>query len=156
MKEKIEKLKKQGIIAEENIGIDQIINHITRANKDLDVSRANLEIDTEASYSYAYLAMLRAGRALMFSFGYRPIGTMQHKTIVLFSESVLGEEFSVLVFKFDKMRKTRNRFTYDEPGILVSRKQTEESLKSATQFVGKVVEIIQKQGYQKILFKDNN
>lgn len=82
----IKDLENHGFIAKEQIGFDQIIKHINRAHKDLKVSEANLKIDNEAAYNYAYLAMLRTGRALMFSFGYRPIDGQQHKTIVLFSE----------------------------------------------------------------------
>lgn len=93
--------------------------------------------------------MLRAGRALMFSFGFRPIDGQQHKTVVLFSEAVLGKEFSKLVAAFNQMRKFRNRFTYDEPGILVSRVQTEQSLKNAQQFVEKITMFIQKKNPQK-------
>jgi len=66
-------LENRGFIAKEEIGFDQIIKHINRASQDLKVSDANLKIDNEAAYNYAYLAMLRTGRALIFSFGYRPI-----------------------------------------------------------------------------------
>jgi len=54
-----------------------------------------------------------------------------------------------LVAKFDRMRKFRNRFTYEEPGILVSRQQIEEALKSACQFVQEVSIFIQKKNPQK-------
>ena len=47
------------------------------------------------------------------------------------------------------MRKFRNRFTYEEPGILVSRQQIEEALKSACQFVQEVSIFIQKKNPQK-------
>lgn len=145
----IKDLENRKFIAKEQIGFDQIIKHINRAHKDLKVSEANLKIDNEAAYNYAYLAMLRTGRALMFSFGYRPIDGQQHKTIVLFSEAILGKDFSKLVAKFDRMRKFRNKFTYQEPGILVSRQEIEQALKSACQFVQKVAEFIQKNNPQK-------
>ncbi len=96
--------------------------------------------------------MLRIGRALMFSFGYRPVGIMQHKSIVLFCDAILGKDFSTLVFHFDKMRKFRNKFTYNEPGLLISRKQTEGSLKNASFFVNRVTEVIQKKSPQRRLF----
>lgn len=143
MKELFDSLKNQNLIEKEDIGFDQIINHTNRAFKDLKVSEANLDIDSEASFNYAYLAMLRIARALMFSYGYRPRGAQQHKTSVMFADAVLGAEFSTLVARFDRMRKFRNKFTYDEPGILVSRKQTEEALKGAKEFVDKVTRIIQ-------------
>lgn len=152
MKSLIKKLEKGRFIANEKIGFDQIFKHLERAHKDLKVAEVNLKIDSEASYNYAYLAMLRAGRAIMFSIGFRPIDGQQHKTVVLFSEVILGKEFSKLIAAFDQMRKFRNKFTYDEPGILVSREQTEQSLKNARQFVHKITEFIQKKNPQKKLF----
>lgn len=143
MKGVIDNWIKNGFIAKEEIGWDQIDKHICRAYKDLSVAKANLEIDSEASFNYSYLAMLRSGRALMFSFGYRPIDGRQHKTVVEFSAAMLGKDFSILTLQFDKMRKFRNRFTYDEPGILVTREQTRQSLKKAESFVNKIAGFIQ-------------
>jgi uncharacterized protein (UPF0332 family) len=148
MKKLIDELKANGFIAQEEIGFDQIIRHLDRANKDVRVAKANLKIDMEAAYNYAYLATLRTGRALMFSFGYRPTDGQQHKTIVLFSGTILGKEFSVLVAKFDRMRKFRNKFTYEEPGILVSLQEAEKAIMSASQFVTRVSDFIQKKNPQ--------
>lgn len=148
----INNLQNRQLIENENIGLDQVLSHINRARKDIQVSKANLEIDTEAAYNYAYLAMLRSGRALMFSYGYRPINGQQHKTVVEFCGGVLGEEYKNLTEAFDRMRKFRNKFTYAEPGILVSRQQTEQSLERAKIFVEKVAEIIQAKNPQKELF----
>ncbi|MDO8668211.1 MAG: HEPN domain-containing protein [bacterium] len=152
MKPLIEKLEKEELIAKEKIGFEQIAKHLTRAHKDLKVAEANLKIDSEASYNYAYLAMLRAGRAVMFSFGFRPIDGQQHKTVVLFAGAVLGEEFSKVVAAFDQMRKFRNKFTYDEAGILVSLAQTEQSLKNAKQFVERATDFIRSKNPQMKLF----
>ena len=144
-------LKNQSLIAEEKIGFEQITRHLERAAKDLRVAEANLKIDNEASYNYAYLALLRTSRALMFCYGFRPIDGQQHKTLVVFCEAVLGKDFSKLVARFDRMRKFRNKFTYEEPGILVSRQQTEEALKEAKEFVKKVRVFIQAKNPQKKL-----
>ena len=151
MKLVIEKLLKSGYIEKENIGFDQIGKHIGRAQKDLKVARANLEIDSEAAYNYSYLAMLRAGRAFVFSFGYRPIDGQQHKTVVDFCGAILGKEYKELTLQFDKMRKFRNRFTYDEPGILVSEQEALRSLGKAGDFVRKISAIIQEKNPQKRL-----
>lgn len=151
MRELIKDLENQGLITQEKIGFDQIIKHVNRAHQDLRASKANLKIDTEAVYNYAYLAMLRVARALMFSFKYRPIDDQQHKTTVLFAQAILGQDFPRLIAKFDRMRKLRNKFTYIEPGILVSHRQTEQALISAHQFVKQVIEIIQNKNPQKKL-----
>ncbi|MFA4818216.1 MAG: HEPN domain-containing protein [Parcubacteria group bacterium] len=151
MKEFIRNYKQKGLIKEEEIGFDQIIKHLTRATKDLKVAEANLKIDSEAAYTYAYLAMLRAGRGLMFSFGLRPIDGEQHKTVVQFCEHVLGDKFSETVDYFDLMRKKRNRFTYDEPGLLVSESEISSALANACKLVRAVYDFIQEKNLQQKL-----
>ncbi|MDD3170494.1 MAG: HEPN domain-containing protein [Candidatus Paceibacterota bacterium] len=143
--------KQKGLIKEETIGFDQVIKHLDRARKDLHVASANLRIDTEAAYNYAYLAMLRSGRALMLSFKHRPIDGEQHKTVVAFCEHVLGRDNLKIVRHFDRMRKKRNRFTYDEPGLLVSKTETEQAFKNAKEFVEKIHNFIQDKNPQKKL-----
>jgi len=151
MKKLINNLEKQGFIEKKNIGFDQIFKHVNRAHKDLKVAKANLKIDGEVAYNYSYLAMLRTGRALMFSFNYRPIDGQQHKTVVQFCEVILGKDYSRLVSSFDRMRKFRNKFTYDEAGILVSIQESEQSLEKAEKFVAVVTKIIQKKNPQRKL-----
>jgi uncharacterized protein (UPF0332 family) len=151
MKEFIRAYKQNGLIREEKIGFDQVVKHLNRARKDLKVAKANIKIDSEASYNYAYLAMLRTGRGLMLSFGFRPIDGEQHKTVVAFCEYFLGSELSNLVKHFDRMRRKRNRFTYDEPGLLVSETETKKSFKDAAIFVEKVSNFIQSKNPQRNL-----
>lgn len=151
MRDFIKEYKRRGLIREEKIGFDQVVKHIERARKDLRVAQANFKIDMEAAYNYAYLAMLRAGRALMFSYGLRPTDGEQHKTVVSFCEYILGDKFLELVRRFDRMRKKRNRFTYDEPDILVSDVEAKNSFLSAKEFVQKVSEFIQDKNPQQKL-----
>ena len=143
--------QKAGFIRKENIGFDQVVAHVDRAYKDLKVAQATIALDAEASYNYAYLAMLRIGRALMFSYGFRPTDGQQHKTVVVFSEKVLGDDFAILTRRFDRMRQKRNRFTYDEPGLLVSEREREDAFALAKEFVEKVVAFIQKKNPQQKL-----
>ena len=142
----------KGLIKAEQIGFDQVIQHLGRAKQDLVVAKANFKIDSEASYNYAYLAMLRTGRGLMLSCGFRPVGAEQHKTVVSFCENILGREFADLTQNFNRMRKKRNRFTYDDPGLLVTETETASALKNASDFVEKVIDFIQKRNPQKVLF----
>jgi len=151
MKDFIESYKQKGLIREEDIGFDQTIKHLERAKKDLHAAEANLEIDTEVSYNYAYLAMLRSGRALMFSLKYRPIDGEQHKTVVAFCENILEKENLEIINYFDRMRKKRNRFTYDEPELLISETETEQALKNAKEFVKIIYNYIQNNNPQKKL-----
>lgn len=144
--------QRNGLIKKEKIGFDQIIKHIDRANVDLKVARKNLKIDTEAAYNYTYLAMLRAGRALMFSRGYRPTDGRQHKTVVEFCAYVLGRKYTVLIKHFDRMRQKRNKFTYDEPGLMVSATETINALGKAEKFVKEITKFIQTKNPQVKLF----
>ena len=152
MKNFLAAYQSKGLIKKERIGFDQVIKYINRARKDLSVAEENLKIDTEASYNYAYLAMLRTGRALMLSHGFRPAGGQQHKTVVDFSRYILGREYPAPVQKFDRMRKKRNCFTYDEPDMLVSDTETKNALLAARDFVNKASEYIQDKNPQLKLF----
>lgn len=144
--------QRNGLIKKEEIGFDQIIKHIDRANVDLKVARRNLKIDTEAAYNYAYLAMLRTGRALMFLYNYRPSDGRQHKTVVEFCEYILGKKYAILIKYFDRMRQKRNKFTYDEPGLIVSSTETITALQKAEKFVKKITKFIQAKNPQIKLF----
>lgn len=64
--EVIAALSKKGLVRKEKIGLDQVEKLLVRAHKDLKSAKANLKIDEEIVYAYAYLAMLRTARALMF------------------------------------------------------------------------------------------
>lgn len=143
--------QQKGLIKKEEIGFDHVAAHLERAHKDLRVAEATLRIDAEASYNYAYLAMLRTGRALMFSCGYRPTDGQQHKTVVVFSENVLGNDYAALTRRFDRMRQKRNRFTYDEPGLLVSEREMADAFALAKEFVAQVERFIQDKNPQQKL-----
>ena len=106
------------------------------------------------TYNYAYLAMLRCGRSIVFTKGYRSVDGQQHKTIIELSGEILGEEFKGIVKKFDRMRRKRNQFTYD-PFIPVSKIEAENALKTAEAFVKIVLKIVQKENPQ-LRFSFNN
>lgn len=148
----LEKFYKEGRIRGENIGFDQVIKHLKRAQKDLKISKEIISIDTEASYNYAYLGMLRAARALLLSLKVRPVGAAQHKTVVECTKLILPKTEKLLLDKFDDMRRKRNKFTYDEPGLFVSELEAEKAIKNAEDFF-KVVHqyITEKNPQQKLL-----
>ena len=95
--------------------------------------------------------MLRAGRALMFSMGYRPKGKDQHKTVVDFCAEILGDDFRSLTERFNRMRIKRHDFIY-EPERPIPRTEAEKSLESAEKFVKEIMGKIQKANPQKKLF----
>jgi len=137
----------QGVIKKQKVDFSQIEALLLRARKDIVAAKANLEIDEEVTYNYAYLSMLRCGRAIMFMKGYRSVDGQQHKTIIELSGEILGEEFKSVIKKFDHMRRKRNQFTYD-PFLPVSKIEAENALKTAEEFVNIAMNLIQKENPQ--------
>lgn len=130
-------LEEKGLIQKIKINFKQIYNFLFRSRKDLQTSKANLTIDEEWSYAITYHALLRAGRALMMSFGYRPRGKDQHSTVVRFTGIVFGDQHKNLIRNFDRMRRKRHGFIY-EPDRPVPRQEAEQSIKDAEALVKKI------------------
>jgi uncharacterized protein (UPF0332 family) len=137
----------QGLIKKQKVDFSHIEALLLRAQKDVVAARANLKIDEEVTYTYAYLAMLRCGRAIVFIKGFRSVDGQQHKTIIELSGEILGEEFKSIIKKFDRMRRKRNQFTYD-PLIPVSKIEAKNALIVAQNFIKIVQEIIKKENPQ--------
>jgi uncharacterized protein (UPF0332 family) len=69
------------------------VNSLTRARRDIDTARTLIENEkSDWSLAVSYNAMLLAGRALMFSRGYRPSSTEGHLAVVRFLHASLGTE----------------------------------------------------------------
>lgn len=112
MKDWDEYLKK-GLVKEQRPNFGQIQQQIGRAQKDLETFGVVLHSDPEWASTIAYQAMLRLGRALIFSYGHLPADGQQHKTVVEITGKLLGEDFDLLIKYFDRMRRSRNTFFYD-------------------------------------------
>ena len=144
----LKRLEAQGQIEKVQSERKQIVSNLNRARKDLITAKANLDIDEEWTYTIAYHAMLRAGRALIFASGYRPKGKDQHKTVVEFSAEILGGEFKHLVNRFNRMRIKRHDFIYDTEKP-IPRTEAIHSLESAEQFVLEIASRIERTTPQK-------
>lgn len=145
--EKIKILLNQGLIKKQKVDFIHIEALLFRAKRDIIVAESNLEIDEEVTYNYAYLAMLRCGRAIVFLKGYRSTDGQQHKTIIELSGEILGKGFQNLIKKFDRMRRKRNQFTYD-PFLPVSKVEAETALEIAEEFVDKAIQRLKKENPQ--------
>jgi uncharacterized protein (UPF0332 family) len=143
-----EELEEKGLIQKAKINFKQIYNSLFRSRKDLQTSKANLTIDEEWSYAIAYHAVLRAGRALMMSVGFRPRGKDQHRTVVRFTTIVFGDKFKDLIRNFDRMRRKRHDFIYelDRP---VPRREAEHSIKDAEALVKQIWLFVKEQDPEK-------
>ena len=103
--EKIKLFVEKGLIKKDNIEPSQVLNVIKKSRRSIRSAKLIMEDDSENSYQLAYEAMLLAGRALVFSFGFRPRAAGSYKIVVDFSKEILGKETKTLVYKFNKMRK---------------------------------------------------
>jgi len=146
-KEFIKEYLDKGLLKEQKPSLKAVEKLILRAHKDLKTAEANLDIDEGIAYSVAYLAMLRAGRALMLLKGFRPADGYQHKTVVEFTAESLRGSFKDLVELFDRMRRKRNIFTY-EIDISISRTEADNALGTAVKFVEIIKDDIRKENPQ--------
>jgi len=140
-KESKENLLKQGLMKKCPVDWRAINNLMKRAYTDLRTAKRNIDDDEECAYNYAYNAMLRSGLALMFSQGFRPEIKDKHLTVVRFVSSLLGSKFKKAINDYDFMRRKRHRFIY-EPDIPCSRKEAQDALKTAKEFVDVIGKLI--------------
>jgi len=148
-----DELENKGLIRRTKINFKQIYNFLSRSRQDLQTSKFNLSIDEAWSYAIAYHAMLRAGRSLMMSFGYRPLGKDQHATVVRFVSKVFGNEIKDLIHKFDRMRRKRHDFIY-EPNRPIPRQEAEQAIADAEELVKQIWNVVKNKDPQKDLKAD--
>lgn len=150
---RFEELENKGLIRETKINFKQIYDFLLRSRQDLQTSKSNLSIDEAWSYAIAYNAMLRAGRSLMMSFGYRPLGKDQHATVVRFTSIVFGNKFKDLIHKFDRMRRKRHNFIY-EPNRPIPRQEAAQAIADAKELLKQIKLVIKNKDPQKNLKVD--
>lgn len=148
-----DELENKGLIRRTKINFKQIYNFLSRSRQDLQTSKSNLSIDEAWSYTIAYHAMLRGGRSLMMSFGYRPLGKDQHATVVRFASIVFGNEYKDLINKFDRMRRKRHDFIY-EPNRPIPRQEAEQAIADAEELVKQIWLVVKNKDPQKNLKAD--
>ena len=92
----IGKLEKEGKIRKQKVGIVQIEALLRQAILDMTEAKKVLNIADRATYLLAYMAILKAGRALLLLNGYVPDDGAQHKTIVDVTTAILGDKYKNL------------------------------------------------------------
>lgn len=122
----------------------QVKNELAIAKNDLASAKKMLTIQEWGwAHNAAYNAMLQAGRALMFSKGYRPKSSEHHVAVVSFMEAVYSAKFSGEVLQaFGKARLRRNESMYDKAGS-ISENQGRNLVAKAESFVSKAKEILE-------------
>ena len=98
----IEDLERQGLVRRLPVDQQKVDDALGLADRDLATARLLLPTDKDWAYTIAYNAVLQAGRALMFSHGYRPDGANQHISVVKFAGLYLEKTDTIT---FDRMRR---------------------------------------------------
>lgn len=84
---------KKGFLKKQKADFRQIDMQIVRARKDLATFYLVLDKDPEWACAIAYQAMLRLGRALIYSYDFLPADGRQHKTVVEVTGKILRDKF---------------------------------------------------------------
>ena len=116
--------------------------------RDLKISE---QVYKSESYSWslaiAYNAILQAGRALMFSQGFKPSGEYKHIAVVKFLHEIFGKELSDrMILIFDRLRKKRHKVIYEEPEV-ISEYEAENAISWAREFIERVEKILRKKHF---------
>ena len=134
----IEDLERQGLIKKLPVDKKKVEDAVLHARHDIETARVVLKTDYDWAYTIAYNAVLQAGRALMFSKGYRPDGNSQHISVVKFAGLFLDSNDTVI---FDRMRRKRNSSVYESSGT-VTENEAEFAVSQAEVLVEKLVTLI--------------
>jgi len=135
------KLLEDGSLQKKKISFREVDKILEKAYESLKAAEVLIEKDLEESaFKQAYESMLLAGRALIFSLGYKPRTIGTHTITIKFCESYLGlgASLKVLVKKFEKMKRKRNYLIYGI-GLTISSTEAENAIKNAKQFL-KIIE----------------
>jgi len=145
------KLLEDNSLQEKKVSFREMESVLTKAYKSLQAADILIKKDIdESAFKEAYDAMILAGRALIFSLGYKPRTVGSHAITIRFCELYLGEEFRTLINKFKKMKQKRNYLIYGT-GLMISETEAKNAIVTAGGFVEKIKKIIQKNNPQKKL-----
>lgn len=143
----IVKLEKEGKIRKQKAGIVQVEALLKEAILDLGEAKKITQLASRATYLLAYIAMLKAGRALLLLKGYVPDDGAQHKTVVEVTSIILGDKYRNLTEQFETMRRKRNEITY-EAGILLTKSEAEKAFLDSIALIKKILNEVKSQNPQ--------
>ncbi|OGS26509.1 MAG: hypothetical protein A2297_02000 [Elusimicrobia bacterium RIFOXYB2_FULL_48_7] len=143
----ISDLEKKGKLKKQKAGIVQVEALLRESILDLEEAKRITEIAERATYMLAYVAMLKAGRALLLFKGYIPSDGAQHKTVVEITSVILGEKFKDLTRQFETMRRKRNELTY-EAGTLLSKGESKRAFTDAIALLQEILREVKSQNPQ--------
>lgn len=136
-------LLNEGRVKQGNFSRKQIEDCLKIAQRDLQTADTIMETSAEWAFNIAYNSMVQAGRAFMFSEGYRSAGLGHHATVIRFLEISLGKKYEDILNLMERMRRKRNNATYDSVGT-ISIKEANEASINAKQLVSTISTLIDK------------
>lgn len=131
---KFDDLINEGRIHRQKISRREIKHALEHAEHDLKTAQKIIGEDWDWGFAVAYNAVLQASRAYMYSKGFRPSSTENHKNTFAFMKLEMGKDFEELITYFDRMRTKRNRAMYDVAG-LITETEARSLFKKAKEFV---------------------
>ena len=146
-----EKFLKDNLLKVEKPDFKQISYQLKRSQRDLKTAEANLSIDLTWAFAIAYHAMMRAGKALLYSKGYLPTAKNSHKTIVELTKLILGEEYDSVINRFSRMRRQRHDFIYDSKNHITPH-EAKSSIDTAKKLINEIIILVKKESPEKDLF----
>ena len=151
MKTNWKKLLNEGKVQRKGLSFKEVDRVFSRSQRVLKSAKLLLEKDEESAYQLSYEAMMLAGRALVFSFGFKPRTVGAHAITVEFCQSILGKKYKLLVEKFNRARRKRNYLIYGT-GTIISSTEAKNLIKTAKEFL-KVIneEILAKKKQKKLI-----
>lgn len=140
-------LEKEGKIRKQKAGIVQIEALLKEATLDMKEAKKVSHLAERATYLLAYMAMLKAGRALLLLKGYVPDDGAQHKTVVDMTTAILGNKYKTLSNHFEGMRRKRNEMTYGA-GVSLTKSESLKAFDDAVILIEKILEEVKSQNPQ--------
>lgn len=143
----IKKREQEGKLKKQKAGLVQVEGLLRQAIMDLKEAQKIHTLVQRATYIMAYMAMLKAGRALLLFHGYVPDDGAQHRTVVEITAEILGPKFKDITSHFEVMRRKRNEMTY-EYGTLLSKSEMERAFTDAIQLVEGILKQVKEKNPQ--------
>ena len=131
------KLLDEGRVKRGRFSRKQVADCLRIAERDLGTASSIVETSPEWAFNIAYNAMHQAGRAFMCEEGFRAVGDRHHSTVVRFLRIGFGLGHQDTLALMDRMRRKRNRATYDMVGTITAR-EAQEAISAAREFVSEV------------------
>lgn len=131
----LEELLNNGMLEKFESASELVEQSIQSAERDLKTAKDVFGTENfDWAYVIAYNAMLQAGRAFMFTSGYRPKGENKHVAVVKFASAEMPMKAVPLVNLFNKMRERRHKVVY-EMRDTVSESEAKGAIEKAEEFI---------------------